>query len=45
MEFDEILSQKSLHKSTEKLRTVAIGETQPEQLNETYELIEEQFDS
>jgi hypothetical protein len=45
MEFDEILSSKSLHRPTEKLGRAPMEETQPDQLNETYELIEEQLDS
>ena len=44
VEFDEILSQKSLHEPTEKLRS-DIEDLVPDQLNETYELIEERFNT
>jgi hypothetical protein len=44
IEFDEILSHKSLREPTDKLRS-AIEDLVPEQLNETYELIEERFNT
>jgi hypothetical protein len=42
---EQMLSRKSLHNPTEMRRTADIEEIIPDQLNESYELIEELFSS
>ena len=45
MQFDQMVSRKSLHNPTETLRPADIEDILPDQLNESYELIEELFSS